>query len=676
MKSVRPHADLVERVASHERAADPLDAQVTPIVDGSWRRCLNEFKLDPTRDYEPLVLDQSRLKELHAAHEELVQIARAEMDSLYDQIAGSGYALLLADTQGVILCEKVDPLLKNIFGRAGLIVGADWSERREGTNGIGTCSAESRPITIHQDDHFRSRHVALSCSAAPIHDWNGQLIAVLDASCVNASGPRESQMHTVALINTSARLIEKCLFLRHYRAESLLRFHHRPEFVDLLHDGAIAVAQDGTIVAADTTGLKLLGAKDRRDLIGCSIAEIFDMSYDELLASAGAGRRAMWELHDNRFGRRYYASLVGAGAHGSHPAAPPSVPRTTAHATRDDAHRAMTLADLAGEDPQMLRNLRNARRIADSNISVVILGPTGSGKEVFAKALHLASSRAKHPFVAVNCAAIPDTLIESELFGYSRGAFTGAKREGMRGRIAQSSGGTLFLDEIGDMPLAAQTRLLRVLENMEVTPLGCEAPIKVNLRVICASHQNLRIMMGRGQFREDLYYRLNGICMELPALALRADKEALIYKCIADESIGSRPVSIEATAFAKLLAYGWPGNIRELRNTIRTAIAIGDNDLIRITDLPVDIRHYAPAESRAGENISASEQKQVSLDAAERQALLQVIEQQHWNMTLVAGQLKISRNTLYRKIKYHAIPIMRARPRGIAYVVRARHTDI
>ena len=163
--------------------------------------------------------------------------------------------------------------------------------------------------------------------------------------------------------------------------------------------------------------------------------------------------------------------------------------------------------------------------------------------------------------------------------------------------------------------------------------------------------------------------------MELPALALRADKEALIYKCIA-ESIGSRPVSIEATALAKLLAYGWPGNIRELRNTIRTAIAIGDNDLIRITDLPVDIRHYAPAESRAGENISATEQKQVSLDGVERQALLQVIEQQHWNMTLVAGQLKISRNTLYRKIKYHAIPIMRARPRGIAYVVRARHTDI
>jgi sigma-54 dependent transcriptional regulator, acetoin dehydrogenase operon transcriptional activator AcoR len=189
---------------------------------------------------------------------------------------------------------------------------------------------------------------------------------------------------------------------------------------------------------------------------------------------------------------------------------------------------------------------------------------------------------------------------------------------------------------------------------MDVTPLGCEAPIKVNLRVICASHRNLRAMMGRGEFREDLYYRLSGICMELPPLTSRADKEALIYKCIAHESTGSRPVSIEASALAKLLAYDWPGNIRELRNTIRTAIAICDNGLIRITDLPVDIRHYVPAETSAGEH--------VSLDAAERQALLQVIEQHHWNMTLVAGHLKISRNTLYRKIKYHAIPILRARP--------------
>ena len=661
MKTVGPHADLVARVAAQDFNVGCAGARVLPVVDHSWRRCLNDFKLDPARNYAPTVLDRGRLKELHAEHDDLVQIARAEMDALYEQIAGSGYALLLADTAGVILCEKIDPALKKMFVRAGLIVGAEWSERREGTNGIGTCAAEARPITIHETDHFRARHVGLSCSAAPIHDSSGKLIAVLDASSVKPGGTRESQMHTVALVGTSARLIEKCLFLRRHRAASLLRFHPRPEFVDLLHDGAIAVSEDGMIVAADSTGLKLLGAEHRGELIGCSIAEVFDTTYKDLLATAGSGRRAVWELRDNRHGRRYYASIACAGARGARPAAPPLAARATVQAPRDDSPGAMSLVELAGEDPQMLRNLRNARRIADSNVSIVIVGPTGSGKEAFAKALHLAGSRARQPFVAVNCAAIPEALIESELFGYAAGAFTGASKEGRRGRVVQSSGGTLFLDEIGDMPLHAQTRLLRVLEETEVTPLGTETPVKVNLRVMCASHRNLRELMSRGEFREDLYYRLNGICLELPPLALRADKEALIHQCIARESAGAAPASIEAAALQRLLAYPWPGNIRELRNAIRTAIAICDDRVIHIGDLPLDVRrHGAPRGSSDDDGPGVAPDAQISLQSAERRALVQVIEQHRYNMTLVAEHLMISRNTLYRKIKRHAIPIMRA----------------
>jgi len=658
--SARPHADHVLRVAGQGAAVVSTDMHVSRAVDISWRRCLDDFKLDPAREYEPTVLDQTRLKALHAEHEDLVQIARAEMDSLYEQIAGSGYALLLADPDGVVLCAKVDPVLKKMFLHAGLVVGAQWNEQSEGTNGIGTCAAEARPITIHESDHFRSRHVGLSCSAAPIHDSNGKLIAVLDASSVNTGGTRESKMHTVALVNSSARLIEKCLFLRHHRADSMLRFHHRPEFVDLLHDGAIAVAADGTIVATDMTGLKLLGAQDRRDLIGCSIADIFDTNYEELAAAAHAGRSAMWELRDNRFGRRYYASLVGADQRGLRPSiASPAASGDIVRVAHDDSAGSMTLADLAGGDPQMLRNVRIAQRIADSNVSVVIRGPTGSGKEAFAKALHLASLRAKQPFVAVNCAAIPEALIESELFGYSGGAFTGARREGMRGRIVQASGGTLFLDEIGDMPLALQTRLLRVLEELEVTPLGGGAVIKVNIRIICASHRDLSDMMGRGEFREDLYYRLNGVSVELPPLSKRHDKEALICKCIARESAGGAVASIEAIALKRLLVYHWPGNIRELRNTIRTALAICDDRVIRLSDLPADIRRYAPPLRGQGQDADcmAGTGAQISLASAERQALVQVIEQNHWNMTMVAAHFRIGRNTLYRKIKRHGIPI-------------------
>src|SRR4051794_11216203 len=615
-----PHADLVMRVAGCGTTDEPVPASLAPTVGLSWRRCLNDFNLDPAMDYQPTVVDQTRIKDLQTEHEELVQIARAEMDSLYEQISGSGYALLLADTSGVILCEKIDPTLKRMFIQAGLIVGAEWSEKREGTNGIGTCAAESRPITIHQSDHFRSRHIGLSCSAAPIHDPYGRVVAVLDASSVSAEGSRESQMHTIALVNSSARLIEKCLFLRRHQGDAMLRFHHRPEFVDLLHDGAMAVSSDGIVVATDMTGLRLLGAKDHMDLVGRSIADIFDATFDELLASSFCSRRAIYELRDNLHGRRYFASLAGAGQHNSHSRVAPKVSsRAALRVVGTHSDTVLTLRDLAGEDPVMLRNVRNAQRVADCAVSVLIRGATGSGKEAFAKAIHLASNRARRPFVAVNCAAIPESLIESELFGYTAGAFTGARREGMRGRIAQSSGGTLFLDEIGDMPLPLQTRLLRVLEEQEVIPLGSETAVKLDLRVICASHRNLRELLARGMFREDLYYRLNGITLELPALAARRDKEALIRKCIASEIPSGTSASIDSAALDRLAAYNWPGNIRELRNTVRTALAICENSVIGLSDLPAEIIHTARQST-----VPAGEQD-VSLEHAEREALLRVI---------------------------------------------------
>jgi sigma-54 dependent transcriptional regulator, acetoin dehydrogenase operon transcriptional activator AcoR len=325
-------------------------------------------------------------------------------------------------------------------------------------------------------------------------------------------------------------------------------------------------------------------------------------------------------------------------------------------------HERLTLEDLAGEDPQMLRNVRSAYRIANSNVSVLIQGPTGSGKEAFAHAMHLASDRAGRPFVAVNCAAIPESLIESELFGYKAGAFTGARKDGMRGKILQSSSGTLFLDEIGDMPLMLQTRLLRVLEEQEIVPLGSETPIKVDLHVLAASHRNLREMIARGTFRDDLYYRLNGITLELPALRERADRERVIHRALGAETSNGRPAAIERDALQRLLVYPWPGNVRELRNVIRTALAICDGGVVRRVDLPREIREAemiqtTPASSDAHSIIPKGPGSANPLQVAERAALLSVIEDCHGNMTRVATQLGMSRNTLYRRIKRHGIPL-------------------
>jgi len=334
----------------------------------------------------------------------------------------------------------------------------------------------------------------------------------------------------------------------------------------------------------------------------------------------------------------------------------------------------LTLEELAGEDPHMLRNIRCAHRIADTNVSVLIQGPTGSGKEAFAHAMHLASARAGRPFIAVNCAAIPETLIESELFGYKPGAFTGARREGLRGRIVQSSGGTLFLDEIGDMPLALQSRLLRVLEEREVMPLGSEGAVAVDLHVLAASHRNLREMIARGAFREDLYYRLNGITLELPALRERTDKERLIQHALAAETGNGRPAAIERDALQRLLTYSWPGNIRELRNVIRTALAICEGGVVRALDLPREIRDGEPLPEERADLVggrfpplpAATDGLRPEtvppcnrLQAAERAALLRAMEELHGNMSRVAAELGVSRNTLYRKIKRHGIAPVR-----------------
>jgi sigma-54 dependent transcriptional regulator, acetoin dehydrogenase operon transcriptional activator AcoR len=657
------HADRVLRVAQGMAPPEGL-ATLSESIGDSWRRCVRDYSLDPVRIYSPAVISTGDLRGRQVQHEQLIQIASAEIDSLYDQIAGSGYALLLTDASGVILCERIDSTLKSLFRSAGLLIGADWSELHEGTNGIGTCITVDRPVTVHRTEHFRARHIGLSCSGAPIHDPSGSLLAVLDASTVDARDTRASQAHTMALVNMSAQLIEKCIFLQHHHTANIVRFHARPELVNLLHDGSLALAMDGTVIAADATAVRLLAKRGRHDLVGRRFDEIFDMRIEDLLAPASLARQALWPVRDASLGRRYFASLHIGGSRAT-PAAtsistiPPATAKPRARpAPPSRPNHVLSFDELAGDDANMANLVRKASRVADSTLPVLIQGPTGSGKECFARALHAASPRASYPFVAVNCAALPETLIESELFGYGPGAFTGARKEGRKGKIVQSSGGTLFLDEIADMPLLLQTRLLRVLEEQEVIPLGAEAGIPVDLRVVCASNQDLRELLAAGKFREDLYYRLNGIMLELPALAARTDKDVLIRRFVADESGRADAESIDAAALERLTEHAWPGNIRELRNVIRSAFAICDHKVIRLCDLPAQLS----LEGRSRATAAGSGHITPSSDPlahAERETLLSAIRACRGNLCHTAKQLGISRNSLYRKLKRHGIAVSR-----------------
>lgn len=607
-----------------------------PSIARSWLRCLEDYHLDPALTMAPTVLEHGRVLESRERLQQVLQIAGGEMTSLHQQLSGAGHAVLLTDARGVILNCVTAPAERKIFERAGLWLGADWSEACEGTNGIGTCLVERQSLTIHQDEHFRGRHTGLTCSASPVFDPHGELLAVLDVSSARHDVSRQSQFHTMALVNLSAKMIESCYFLRYFDNQWLLRFHLQAESVGLFSEGLLAFDGEGRISAVNQSALNLLG-HIRGGLLGQPVEAFFDCSLDELLGRASVNASASWPLR-TRDGRVLFALLRGQ---------PRSVPTPVLQPPVIAERPALSGICLGDEGLQA--DFRKALRVFERDVPLLINGETGSGKEAFAKAVHQASQRADKAFVALNCAAIPESLIESELFGYRGGSFTGARKEGMRGKLQQADGGTLFLDEIGDMPLALQTRLLRVLEDRQVVPIGGE-PLPVNVRIISATHRNLLERVQDGSFREDLYYRLNGLEIALPALRERSDKSQLLDFLLAEES-GGEAVLIDAAARQALLDFAWPGNVRQLRNVLRTLAALCDDGRIGVEDLPAIIRQARPAPVLA----QAQEVSEYPLDDAERLALLNALEQQRWHMTHTAEQLGVSRNTLYRKLRKHGI---------------------
>jgi sigma-54 dependent transcriptional regulator, acetoin dehydrogenase operon transcriptional activator AcoR len=651
---VTSHASHIIQVV--ESGLQP--AGIEPLVTRSWHRCLREYGIEPSTPRQSNVLNPQSVKELQERLGELLPVARAEMESLYEQIAGSGFAVILADTQGAVLSTITDPALQREFRHAGLSLGALWDERHEGTNGIGTCLAEAGPVTVHREEHFRGYNLSLSCSAAPILDPHGGIMAVLDASTANSSDSRLIQRHTMALVNMSAHLISRWNFLSEYSQAWILRFHSRPEFVGLLHEALMAIGDNGNILAVNESALVQLGCSTRRSLVGESIGKFFQFNFGALEQRAKFEPSAIWPVRDVAHGRRFFAiaraPLRTAGR---------SMELAIANQTGAGAEPPIREREHIGEDLQMRKNLACARQLFAKQVPILLRGATGTGKEAFAKSLHRSGLWSDKPFVTVNCAAIPESLIESELFGYTRGAFTGAAKEGRIGKILQSNGGTLFLDEIGDMPLMLQTRLLRVIEEREVVPLGSDQAVPVNLHVISATHRDVHQMIQEGQFREDLYYRLNGVTLHLPLLRDRGDKADLIRTLLREENAGQDCIKIDEDAFRKLMEYSWPGNIRQLRNALRTASALCRDGIIRASNLPQEIldtetRPLPPtAVQGAGDaaSVAAESSPSAALREAECAALLRELERMRWNISRTAQTLGISRNTLYRKIHKHRI---------------------
>lgn len=338
----------------------------------------------------------------------------------------------------------------------------------------------------------------------------------------------------------------------------------------------------------------------------------------------------------------------------------------------------------------MLATLDRARLLIDRKLPILILGETGTGKEFLARALHAYSNRRDASLVSVNCGSIPENLIESELFGYQRGAFSGALSTGMKGKVVQAHGGTLFLDEIGDMPAAQQTRLLRVLSEREVTPIGSAAPIAVDLQLICATHQNIEMRVQTGAFREDLYYRIAVGIVHLPPLRARRDRAWLLDAILAAEAHGADAASVmDDEAREIMTTYSWPGNLRQMRSAIQYAWAVKSGDRIRACDLPPNVLanvgrpHVALAGQGSAASVLAGQLGRHSvtvprlaqaygLPAAqgngaeteartgdERENIIRALTASRWNISAASRELGMCRASLYRKLRQLHIPHLR-----------------
>ena len=642
----------VEHIKELVRVAEGGSTNRDDLILASWRRCIDGHKLDPTVLRPAVIVEDGRLREHREAMEELLRTARFGVEALYSQISGLGYLLLLTDQNGITVDYIGDSAVSEEARSAGLHHGFDWSETLVGTNGVGTTIATGEALVVHKSDHFDATHIPLTCTAAPIFDAAGKLAAVLDVAALMSPEEKSSQFLALQMVKNFAHRIETANLIRSCSRNWIVKLTSNRALAEVDTEYVLVLDSSGNITGFNNLGARLLAeefATDWRNtamFLGRPISDAFDCEIDSLTRYVASHAIERNVVRSRSSGRNLFIQVV-----------PPKTIRVLPSAMAEEDHKLHpALKAVAGEDAAIQKNLKKLARLLNTNMSILVNGETGTGKEYLAKAIHQSSARARAAFVPVNCAALPENLIESELFGYEAGSFTGALDKGKKGLVREAHGGTLFLDEIGDMPLASQTRLLRVLAEREVTPIGGAKPTAVDMRVIAATHRDLLDLVKQGKFREDLYFRLNGATIALPALRDRSDLGWIVKQLLEKRPYADGTArSISAAALGVLSAYHWPGNIRELLNVIDFACAVASDPEVGIDDLPDQVF------TRAREAIPGSVEL-LPADTSEEAAILrQHLAQAQWNVSAAARLLGIDRTTLHRRMRRLGVTL---RPRA------------
>lgn len=600
--------------------------EIAPHISRSWSRCRG---VDiPTQQAEPVSLADLSIRKESASW--LLECAQPELDALSEHVVGQGCVVILSDAEGMILDEIGSPEFLPKAQRVALTPGVDWSEGCRGTNAIGTALAEKVPVMVMGSEHLLAANGALGCAAAPIMTAQGQLAGVLDISGESF----RIDVHAMGLVRMAATQVEHRMLSQHAHGE-LVHFHRRPRLLHTPREGLLWVV-DGRIQGLNRVATELLGM-GWSHLLGVHIHEIFGARWPVLQRVPG--------LFTHRTSVQWAVSVERRSHSQYH-----SDPRISA-----DQTKAPTSQRPAKPEPTELdRLLTKAVRVLDAGLPVLVRGETGSGKEIFSRRVHAASRRADGPLVAVNCAAFPDTLIEAELFGYEEGAFTGARRRGMQGRLREAHGGILFLDEIGDMPMPLQTRLLRVLEERRVRPLGSTQDFPLDFDLVCATHRDLAQLVREQRFREDLLYRLRGFEVTIPPLRERTDRRQLIGHLFEQARTNSPNVSMSDAALDVLDGHLWPGNVRELIGVLRSAVVLADpGTMLMPADFPLQTtssRQQLPGRQRSTAKVEPLSAPEHPLAALTQHAIDQALANHRGNVGHAALSLGIHRSTLYRHL--------------------------
>jgi len=600
----------------------------------SWQRCLAAGH-EPKCHLEFANVGRNRVVELEERSRSLIAAAREELEHVAAVVHRSGMVVLLADETGAILRKAGDT--GAVSPRLGLAArqGVDLSEDAAGTNAVGMALIDRAPVSIVAQEHFFEANAGLTCVAAPLFGPTGSLVGALDVS----GDHRPTRPDCTEFVRTAACAIENAL-LRQLREVVFIAVSPSEHFLGTPSEGLLAFDPAGRLVAANGRARAFLGiAQADRS----AFSDLFEnVRFSEVIGRQTAPDRplSLISVSGLRFAAR---SGPAAKPRPAPPAARPQQMQGSPHVEAKNAS-ALALLSVVTADQQTERAFANARRAMDRDVPVVLVGETGTGKELFARALHISGPRSDHPFVAMNCAALPESLIEGELFGYGDGAFTGAKRGGAAGRIESADGGTLFLDEIGDMPLSLQTRLLRILQERAVVRLGESRERPLDVALVCATNQDLRDLVARRLFREDLYYRINGLRVTLPPLRERTNILQLAEYFLSYPDRFERGLVLSEAAKEIVLHHPWPGNLRELDHAMMLAAAFSPRHggIVEKEHLPEDF-----ATPNGLVDPPSSSPPSVSLDQAATDLIESTVLAHGGNVAAAARALKVSRSTIY-----------------------------